>query len=341
MSVDAPNSEAVAEKPQTIDEEAKDIGADPEFVKALEKVGIDAGAQVKEVPLAVEGESGAASSAMEGGTGSGVEEGGKEAASPASWINDEARGLARSYGLSERELAEFASEAEFRRASRLIDKQISAAAAVKPETEESGEPPIELDPETYKAAGYDEETVRLVTVARQLQERLGQLEPVIGQFQQMQAYAAQQSFANSVHATLDTMDEGLFGRTVKDGQETKISAEADENRRKLWEAAGVIENGIIATAAAKGQPPEVPPLPLLLKRAEQMVFGDKLVQREREALTKKVQQQSQQRRPSSGGQRALPKADKAARKADLSIDEEASSIVNDPEFIKALSRIGA
>ena len=53
--------------------------------------------------------------------------GGKEAADSAvpSWIKDDHRELAKSYELTDEDLRDFASETEFRRATRIIDKELN------------------------------------------------------------------------------------------------------------------------------------------------------------------------------------------------------------------------
>ena len=141
---------------------------------------------------------------------------GKEAAvqtEVTEWIDDSIRELAESYGIEDSDMKGFTSAAEFRRAARLIDQRL-AAPPPPPPAQVPAEEEVDLDPQKYIDAGYDAETVKLVRVAKSLQDKLKHIEPAIGQFQALHQAATQQGFANSFHDLVDSMEEGLYGRSV-------------------------------------------------------------------------------------------------------------------------------
>ena len=257
------------------------------------------------------------------------------------WADDAVKELAESYGIDEEELKEFSSHAEFKRATRHIDRNLLVPAKQVPVPEVPVEEEIDLDPKKYVDAGYDDETVRLVKVAKRLQDELKQMKPAVGQFQALHNAAIQQGFNNAFHDTVDAMDETLYGRSVdKDGNQVtfKSDSTSNANRQKLWEAAAIIEDGIKSRAAQAGQQPRIPSLPVLLKRAEAMAFGEEIVKRDRDALTKRVQAQSSQRRPSSGGGKPSAKGGKPKEDTE-SIDSEVNRIMSDPKWQKAVKQI--
>jgi len=121
------------------------------------------------------------------------------------WLTDEIKALAGTYGLGEDDLADFDDERDFLRFARVLEKRGSVAkkdddAAPSKPVEDEGKkaeaaPEIpRIDPEAYKKAGYEDEVVNLARVAALMQERLDTLTPMIQQQQQQQHQQVIQAF---------------------------------------------------------------------------------------------------------------------------------------------------
>ena len=141
--------------------------------------------------------------------------GGKDAATPSSWIDDTVRLAARPYGMTDDDLGGFSSADEFRRAAAFLDKQSKRAA-------EAGDKPVDtvtdaaagaaspsLDVQQYIDAGWDDATVNLVKYAKGLRDELDQLKPIAGQLKETQDSLQRQQL-HSFHDILDRMDDGLL-----------------------------------------------------------------------------------------------------------------------------------
>lgn len=274
-------------------------------------------------------------------------EGGTEAAQPVSWVSDQVRGIAKSCGISDEELSEFRDEAEFARATRLIDRRMTAAAEkIRQQQAPVAQAPAtpaqtaaqaaaakerqKLDPQKYRDAGYDEETVKLVEHVAQRDEERDQeiqrlhsvMEALIGERQA----ESQRSRVATFHSLVDTMDPELYGKS----SELQSGTPTDENRRKLWESADLLIAGMVSQAQAAGQRPEIPPLNVVLQRAEQLAFADVFQQRAKRDYQERVLAQSQRKRPSTG--RSRPATSVGSARSD--VDFTAEAIANNPSLVK-------
>lgn len=242
--------------------------------------------------------------------------GGKEAASPSdNWRTEEIRELAASLGWDDEKLNEFETYDQFIEAAVKHDNELKdLSEKVARESERQAPPPppkrpekqaetqattdldqIELDPEKYRAAGYDEETVNIVRYTKALHDELKRLRPAVDEMVRAYEEAKHQSYLNHFHDLLDTMDEERYGRSVdSNGRPVKLPPEKNENRRKIYDTAHTLLNGIIAKGA---KPEELPPLSTLVKRAELVVFGNEILQKERENFKQRVERQARYRRP--------------------------------------------
>jgi hypothetical protein len=216
-----------------------------------------------------------------------------------SWRDADIKSLAKSYGFTDDELNEFGSKAEFNRATRLIDRQLVArrqvaeSQAVEKTTAPAVEKPVSLV-ERMKAKGFDEDSIE---IARQLEENNKQLQDIATRSQ----LAESQREFNYFHGIVDGMSEKLFGRaTDSAGRPVQLSEAANENRRKLYEAADMIAEGINARAQKLGVNPSMPPMHEIVRQAGAMVFAKEILAEERAAFVKQVAAQSKNRRPVAG-----------------------------------------
>lgn len=281
-----------------------------------------------------------------------VKPGSKEAAStitpPASnpaWINQEARDYAASYGLSEAELKDYGSLAELRRAGAIFDKQITkakpapatsapGAATTAPAvpatpTAEQAKKFVAYNIEELKKQNYDDFTIQMAEqqneIYAQLQkanERAEKAETGTAQIQQRFQQDAQRQEAAMFHQAADTLDETRFGRVAA------MNPAADGNRKKLYEAALLINSGIKAQAEQQGVQPVFPTLPVLLKRAEALAFADEIRADERKRAQDELAAQSRRRRPVGTHKATRPVA--PAKKAAETQDDMVGRILADP-----------
>lgn len=250
------------------------------------------------------------------------------------WLNQEARDYAASYGLSEDELKDFGSLAELRRAGQIFDKQITkqkptpavpavgsvtpapAPAAVVPATPTPAEVKkfVPYDIEALKTVGYDDLTVQMAQAQNdtfaQLQQANERAERAEKAATQVQQYAQQEQAkqqATAFHQAVDSLDEKRFGRSMDQaGRSLPPNPTMDGNRKKLYDAALLINSGIAAQAQQRGETPQYPSLPVLLKRAEALAFADDIRTEERQKVTAAVTAQSNRRRPVGSHKRTQP-----------------------------------
>lgn len=264
-----------------------------------------------------------------------------------SWVDDQSRQLAESYGMSAEELAEFKSPEEFARAAVFLDKHLislAPKAAVQPPAEvpagkPAEQPPVgkfDLDVQKFIDADYDEHTIELVKAHKALAEEHSQLQQSVGQFRQQVEADQQRATLNNFHDVVDTMEEDLFGRSLTSGSDgsdrlvVKLSEAHESARQKLYETMDALAAGIAAKAAQSGRPAELPPASVLIHRAKQVAFGEELRKRSIREFQEKVAAQSKRRRPAAGRSRpasAPPKAQDGNR-------DEVADIADHPEVVK-------
>jgi hypothetical protein len=247
-------------------------------------------------------------------------------AEPETWITDDVKALAGTYGLSDEELGELDNEVEFLRLARLLDKRGAAVAAGKSETPVAPEVKPEtvpdaktddlptIDPQKYIDAGYDDDTVALARVAAALQK---QVQAIVPSFEKQQAAAAEaeaRRVNEEFHRVADEL--GRYGKT------DKMDAASDGKRQKLWEAAGAVANSIVLS----GKP--LPALKTILQRAELVAFGDEIMAERKAGLAKSVKAQSAKRRP-------VGRTTVASRKAVIGdTDDPVKALANHPDIAK-------
>lgn len=256
---------------------------------------------------------------------------------PESWLNDEYKALASSYGIGDDDLKDFGSAAEFNRVTRLIDKQLLNFAQTPTKETPPATPPAEqptaaevkqalklgrldkLDLDKLKAAGYDDDALAVfgkqndsierhnelvdyleqrASAEKQFEDRFGKLEQGFQQFQQVLMQAESQRRLDQFHNAVDSLGDARYGKSLDDTGRPKAITEAeDAARRKLFETVTMLENGIAASQEKAGQQIKLPPPSVLLKRAHQLAFADDIRAEERRKIQEQIAEQSKKRRP--------------------------------------------
>jgi hypothetical protein len=242
-----------------------------------------------------------------------------EKSEPTSWIQDADRQRAQSYGLDPEDLDAYSSREDFGKALRAIDKAFSRLNPAQPapaEVDEVEEVEAEdadqkivngkINPAYYEKRSdeYDEDYILTIKNQRALQDRLDQFESSAKEAEEQQREAEVQYRLAEFHRTVDSFSSN-YGKSVDEsGQVVPLSPQDAERRWKLMDAARLHLDHIHNSQRLAGLQPSTPPLPHLLKQAEQIAFPEEVLKRakeeavkEREVELKKIAKQSQRRRP--------------------------------------------
>jgi hypothetical protein len=237
---------------------------------------------------------------LEEGSSSGQEEGSEEEVGEEvdSWVDDNVRELAESYGFSDDDLKGFGSAEEFRRAGLLFDraffgdgeKKQQAKPKEPPAAEEKPAPPvadddasIEFKPpvdESLFSDGYGEHEVAMVKAVNAQAKELADLRAFVRSQQQLvqaQQEEAQRRHFDEFHRICDDLNPDLLGRAFAEtGTVNNLDEGLHGKRAKLWEAAETIRSGIFSRAQEKGVAPKLPSERVLIERAYGLAFPDEV-----------------------------------------------------------------
>jgi hypothetical protein len=231
----------------------------------------------------------------------------KPPADDRSWLDETTKTLSKVYGMTDEDLAEFKSREDFDRTTRIIERRLLSSVQqnngqepagkvtpppTQPTTPETppADPLAEFDPANWE--GYDDKTKKMVQSHREALERLARVEQSSQEIVRLAQEADRKRYLDFFHDTTDGLEEGLFGRTLKEGKPAELNPEHNANRAKLWEAVHTLTAGIEARARETGAQPSMPPFKILLDRAAKLAFGDQLQKIERDRQTSKIREQS-------------------------------------------------
>ena len=282
------------------------------------------------------------------------------------WHSDDDVRLAAAYNIDPEELASFGSRDEFLRAAILFDKKLLAeAAAIKEsentvstvkigETEKNTEKTRDsiekIDPTKYSAEEYGPDTVNLVKQLRFMQDRQEAYEVALKQAEEFQKQV-QVSFQEhqhrqkleSFHDAVDQMDVSRYGRSIDDnGNYVPLDKSVDDNRRKLFDTVEMLSNAIVQTAVRSKTTPVVPPLTVLLRRAEQVAFGKEIADRDKKEFEGRLKAQAKRRRSAGSASGISSMQNKASMNTQGKSNAEAgsaASIANNPTIVAGWNRI--
>lgn len=279
--------------------------------------------------------------------------GGKDAA----WVDDGVRSLAESYGWSDEEVASFSNVEEFRRAAVLFSKHLMATSAGADSGQEpskagsaagkadtvsgndgaagaAGAKPDnsldDLDPERWKAANYDEETVRVVAALRDERVARLALEKEVATIRSWHEQELHRQQAVAFHALADKLDPEFFGDSKK------LTPEGQARREKLWNAVGDLAGVIEAHAAREGRKAEMPGLEVLLDQAKEVAFGKELRELDRRRFQERAEAQSRRRRPAAMRAKAPAPSSNGGRNDGKgeAVEDVVRAIADNPEVRK-------
>lgn len=280
------------------------------------------------------------------------------------WVTDDIRSLAASYGLRDNDLERFSGPAEFQRAAMMIDRNFAGQVQRTTPSQNQQQPPTPqqpvagvtapaaggdgeegkktpkkyefngeekyLTPDYFEQNGFDSDMQFLVDQVRQQQETIEQLSGGLGQFFEQQQAQAQAQEDAMFHQMFDEMEEGRYGRAVKDGEYQDLGEDQLSNRQAVREAFDQVVHHMHLRAQQTGSPmPDVPDR-VLLQRAELLAFGDQIRQDDSRRRSDAVARQSARRRQ-AGAQRPqqLPRPERPR-----SMNERVQALVNDPDLKK-------
>lgn len=257
------------------------------------------------------------------------------------WATNEHLALANSYGL---DVKNFKTAAEFLAAGQDIDRKLAAGDAPPPTPKPAGQPPAEpapegaipsLDPQDYINDEFDEKTVAVVRHAKALSDDHAKLKTEMEQLRAQVAESDRTRAMAAFHDAADMINPDRFGRSLDDdGIPVPITDEQNSSREKLHTAASTIVAGIVSQARSAGKEPVIPPLPVLLRRAENLAFAADIRRQEQERLQDALVSQSSRRRP-AGSRRAAVAPTKEVK----SEVDPIAAIVNHPDVVKNWDRL--
>lgn len=254
-----------------------------------------------------------------------------------SWITDEIRNVASSYGMGDDHLNNLGSELAFRQAAQVIDGTFANAAQdpdfgkqtkkeIPEDPEDSGDLPasdFDAKIEGLRESGYEDEVLDILRGEHSANEYL---KNELAEIQVRHEEEAMANHAIDFHDLVDKMDPDLFGVSFQDGEYQELSQDQDDNRRKLWTGMDTIAAGIYQTAARDGVQPQVPEDNVLAERAKMMLFSEQVQSQERKKISRQVQQQSKRRRPVGSASRNEPVA--------AAPDQQSTEIANHPKLVE-------
>jgi len=272
------------------------------------------------------------------------DEAGKDAPEPdqeESWVTEDLKQLAGTYGLQEDDISDFGSGEEFLKAAGMLEKLSLRAAqkqwqdsqAVQGNTSPTGKvdpgkveeslpssesAKLEDQIKKLRDEGYDESLIApmeaVAATLRQFEGKFGQIQPVIETQQQRYVAERQSQVMGSFHDVVDSLG-GRFG-----GSDAALTAEQETNREKLFNAARLVERDILS----RGQ--TLPSMKVVLQRAELLAFNDEIRAERQASLSKQVRGQAGKRRSAGRTvtQRSKPPGDS---------DDPVAAIANSPEMI--------
>ena len=173
--------------------------------------------------------------------------------------------------------------------------QPDAQPATSPAVSPAAAPPSSISDEDLtidlsKYDGYDDETLRIVKVAKHLQEQNQLFHQALVQMQQDRIEELHSAELVQFHDVVDGMDKDLFGG------EGALNDEIDSRRKKLWDSYLTIKDNAYRNAPQDGRPVKLPPIKVLLHRAALFAFGDEILTSERKRNPRAISEQSRRRR---------------------------------------------
>lgn len=257
------------------------------------------------------------------------------------WYGEEDLELAESYGIDEKELATFSDAEDFRQKASIIDRHLIAHAPVPkepeptpkatetapPSTDEEASAASAIDPESYRDKGYNDEIVELAKFAKDLGQKFEAVTAAQTKADEEAQRRAADEFAVQFHDHVDTMDEGLFGRSLVDGKVADLGKVASANRVRLLEHADLISDALEARAEKAGIEYKPLPMPVLMERASRLAFGDMIRERDRQQYASAIVEQSKKRRPAAKG------AGTTKPSTRNETNDPVMDIVNDPNLV--------
>lgn len=239
------------------------------------------------------------------------------------WYRETDLQLARTYGLSEDDLKEFADEKEFAKATRLLHRvagdQVSEPRTPKDNIDEAkktdgipeGLPREAFDehgkirPSYFKENDFDDETMVLVQSLRDEQDRreqsikeMEQLKHQTNWLMNEMVQERQRQQEQMFHTALDALNPGFYGQSLDEsGRLVPLSDVHQDRRQKILEEVHAIGESITRQAEKQGIAPEYPTWEVMVRRAQNNIYAEEVAAEEKKQRRDKIAEQSRKRRP--------------------------------------------
>ena len=281
-----------------------------------------------------------------------------EPSKPKKWWRETDVELAKTYGLSEDELADFGSETEFLRAAKTFAKSRDAGSAEQQgdgaeSVASDDEDPMEemrkmLPAEAWDDTGrlrkdyfnetgdWDEQSMAVVHVVSALQAAHIRDQQELKRLREQTEWLTEHTVKQQqdqqevlFHSALDQLNPEFYGQHLgDDGRARELQLEHQARRQKILEEVTEIGESIARRAAREGKQPQYPTWDELVRRAQANIFADEIQQFEKSRKTSRVANQSRRRRPVGGS--AGSRRGTAAAPDPTSVE----AIAADPEIAK-------
>lgn len=244
------------------------------------------------------------------------------------WYEDEdVVELASRYGLTAEELQDLGDAKQFEKTIRILDARADKLRQTPEEAEqEQPEDDALLDPQHFRDAGFDEDSITLVENVnkrtlenRQLRSEVEMMKQVV--YQQM---LDQQRAA--FHDSLDRLDGDFFGNSKK-----KLSKEQLDRRNKAaLEAQKLVEPDLERTK--KGVPAKYGTMDELCSRSFERAFPEAAAKRLGKQRAATLKRQAKQVRPVGAGANVTRRPSSKQSKESLSYEDQVSDLIENDEL---------
>jgi hypothetical protein len=257
-----------------------------------------------------------------------------EEAEPVAIHSEEAITKAKSLGLSDEDLVDFASERSLQRHIALLER-LEGLSATKADPEPVVDSGVVVDAEglldvsVYEAEDWDEKSLAIPKALRQEQELRKQLQAEVQRLVEIESRREQEATVSKFHEAVDVLnDTELFGRSRDEGgRSAKLTDAQIKNRNKLFQ-----EVDTLAAVYAKDAEKAGKKLDLtweeVVEKARVVVFGASKAAKPSKAEA--LKNQSATRRPVS--------KTAAASRSRVADDDSPESLANSPEIVAMWER---
>lgn len=283
------------------------------------------------------------------------------------WVDDRVREYAKSYGMSDDDLADFGSLAQLQRVGSILDRKLTGGSGKAQQVQGAGtgeqvtggekadskgtesgtkqgsgylDRLKPLDRKRYEDAKYGEAELDLVDQLNATVETIREFMPAIQQQIERQRADQQQAEELEFHQVLDELDPEIYGKAIDGGKmKGRLNPAFSETRNTVRATMDKLREAIIYDAQQRGVQVDIPSTRALAIRAAMLVEEDNgLASKQQSQQSGKdpkqqIAEQSRKRRPvGSGGVRrgTVSGSGKSGGNNSAGSGDEIKQILNSP-----------